>query len=173
MRKTLFSLCALVFIAACAKEAEPKLPALGAQEISGATLWKRISSETHYDDYASWPGLKGMQQGQSPHGKYHEIYINSTLASALPIADRIAPDGAIVVKENFGADKKLASLTVMAKAKGYNPEYGDWFWAAYDPQGKVLIEGKVEGCYECHAGMKDNDFLIVHPLDAALPAGWK
>jgi hypothetical protein len=154
--------------AACAKPVEPTLPPLSAAEISGARLWQRISSESDYDHWAFWPGHEGMRPGQSPHGRFHEVYVNNTLATALPIAARKAPAGAIIVKENFDANKKLTGLTVMAKVEGYNPDRGDWFWAAYAPDGKVNAEGKPQSCIDCHAGMKDNDYVIIRRLEAPI-----
>jgi hypothetical protein len=35
------------------------------------------------------------------------------------------PAPAIVVKENYKSDKKLAAITVMYKVLGFNPEAGD------------------------------------------------
>jgi len=169
MRYMLLPALLVLFAAGCAKEKEPILPPLTGQEISGERLWKRITVDSDWDTYAHWPGQEGLIPGQSPHGKFHEVYINASLASALPIASRTAPNGSIIVKENFTADKKLSNVTVMAKVTGYNPEYGDWFWAKYDPQGKVAAEGKVKECYECHAGVKDNDYVILWQLDAPLP----
>ncbi len=81
------------------------------------------------------------------------------------IENKIAPPGTIIVKENMNIDKKVVKITVMAKVEGYNPEGGDWFWAAYSPEGEVLVEGVPGGCFNCHMGMKSNDYIIVRPLD--------
>ena len=179
MRYAVLLGCLVFLISACTKEKEPILTPLTGAEISGERLWKRITVDSDYDIYAHWPGQKGLFPGQSPHGKFHEVYINAALASALPIASKTAPDGSIIVKENFNADKKLTNITVMAKVRGFNPDDGDWFWAMYDPQGKIVVsnnlamEGRVAYCYECHAGVKDNDYVILWPLDAPLPAATK
>ena len=54
------------------------------------------------------------------------------------------PDGAIIVKENYGKDKeKLMAITQMYLKKGCNPDAGDWFWAKYGPEGEVMSSGKV------------------------------
>jgi hypothetical protein len=66
------------------------------------------------------------------------------------------PDGAIIVKENYGENKeKLMAVTPMYKKKGYNPDAGDWFWAKYGPKGKVMTAGKVEGCINCHRAQEN------------------
>jgi hypothetical protein len=161
-------LAAAVFVTACAKKVEPRLPALTASEISAARLWTRITAESDWDLWASWPGYEGKQPGQSPHGQFHEIYIDNVLAGALPIASRVAPNGSIIVKENFDSNLKPTNVTVIAKVAGYDSEHGDWFWAAFDPDGKVQAEGKVTLCIDCHSGMKANDYVIVRRLDAPL-----
>ena len=163
-------LLAILFATGCSPKKEPRFPALTAGEISADTLWKRITVEADWDTYGHWPGLEGLLPGQSPHGKFHEIYVNAPLREALPIAAKVAPPGSIIVKENFDADRKPTNVTVMAKVPGYDPVYGDWFWAAYGPTGKVLDSGHVKACAECHEGMKANDYIIIHALDAPLPA---
>jgi hypothetical protein len=35
--------------------------------------------------------------------------------------------------------------------------------------GNTAAAGKVEACYECQAGVKDNDYMILWQLDAPLP----
>jgi hypothetical protein len=112
--------------------------------------------------------VEGVRRGQSPHGRYHEIFINRELLESLPLKDKKTPNDSIVVKENFDADKRQTHFTVMAKVKGYDPEHDDWFWAAIAPTGKVMMEGKPKFCIDCHEGKKDNDYLIVRPLDEPL-----
>lgn len=166
MRKgILFLAPALIMIFFSCRKETPVYPPLAMDEISGDRLWQRIAHEENYHDYPEWPGLEGLQRGQSPHGRYHEIYIHSLLRNALPIADRTAPDGSVIVKENFDADKVKTGYTVMAKVKGYDPEHADWFWASFDAAGKTLAAGKLGMCIDCHTGKKDNDYVIVRPLE--------
>ncbi|MBW1895483.1 MAG: cytochrome P460 family protein, partial [Deltaproteobacteria bacterium] len=71
------------------------------------------------------------------------------------------PYGAILVKENYGKDKTtLMAVTPMYKIKGFDPEAGDWFWAKYDANGKVLKEGQVTGCISCHQARKAADWIF-------------
>ena len=152
------------------KKSEPTLAPVKKDEASGERFWKRITEESNYREYSYWPGHEGMQPGQAPHGVFHKVFINKTLREALPVEDRIAPEGSIVVKENYNADKKLTSITLMAKVKGFSSEYGDWFWANYTPEGKVKVAGEVSSCISCHEGKRDNDYIIIKPLDKALPS---
>jgi len=164
MIKRILSLWILLFaIVSCSKEVRP--PPLNKDEISGARLWERISSHSDYTSYSFWPDHEDVSPGQAPHGVYHRIYINGDLFDALPIKSRVAPIGAIIVKENMDRDEKVQKITVMAKVEGYNDEGGNWFWAAYSPGGEVLAEGTPKGCISCHEGMQNNDYVIVRPLD--------
>ncbi len=164
MIKRILSLSVLILIlASCSKEV--RYVPLNKDEISGARLWERISSDSDYSTYSFWPGHEGISPGQAPHGVYHRIYINGDLLDALPIESRIAPMGTIIVKENMNRDEEVQKITVMAKVDGYNNEGGNWFWAAYSPEGEVLAEGTPKGCVSCHVGMKSNDYIIVRPLD--------
>lgn len=170
MKKTLLSLIFLITILVfgCEKKVEKSnLPSLTKDNVSAERIWERVTREENYLKYASWPDYKDFQLGQSPHGRFHKVYISSDLSSALPISNKIAPYGSIIVKENYTADKKLAAFTVMAKIEGYDPEGKDWFWAKYDKDGNVLVEGKLKKCADCHIG-SDNDCLIIWRLDRAI-----
>ena len=146
------------------KGKEIKIADLTKDEISAERLWERITKETNYKKYPSWPNYKGYQSGQSPHGRYHKLFINPRLRNSLPIKNKVAPAGSIVVKENYTADKELAFYTVMAKVKDYNPANKDWYWAKYDMDGKVKAAGNLKNCADCHVG-SNNDCLITWPLD--------
>lgn len=135
------------------------------KEINAESLWLRIQKEDNYQKYSYWPGHKGMQPGKSPHAPLSKIYINSIIRDALPIKNRIIPEGGIVVKEAYDNDKEVVNISVMAKIKDSNPEDGGWFWAQYSPDGKVIVSGSVSICISCHNAFKDNDYLIVHKLE--------
>jgi len=44
----------------------------------------------------------------------------------------------------------------------------NWFWAVISKEGKVLKEGKIEGCISCHSPLKYNDYIITYQLDKPL-----
>lgn len=166
MRRIFFLCFAIVVWMGGCTEPEPLLPPLTREEISGTRLWERFTEESDYTAYGQWPGHEGKQPGQSPHGVTHRVFANNRLFSALPTDE--APEGTLLVKENYNAADELIDLTVMAKVKGFDPENGDWFWAAYGPDGSVKAEGSPAMCLSCHSGMKGNDYVIVQPLDEAL-----
>ncbi len=126
-------------------------------------LWPYITETNPYMGWGFWPGYVGIYPGKSPHGAYLKLYAN-TVALKAAREGKMMPYGAILVKENYGKDKKtLMAVTPMYRIKGYNPDGGDWFWAKYDPSGKVLKSGKVKGCIDCHSMQKSNDWLFTQP----------
>ncbi len=122
-------------------------------------LWKHISKTSPYTQWKFWDDHKGMLKGNEPHGLLHKVFVNDKAydSSSAPLEY-----GAIVVKENYNAKKKLMAITVMYKVKDYNPKAGDWFWVRYTPRGKAKPYGKPKGCISCHSGNQDNDFIYVH-----------
>ncbi|MCG8568521.1 MAG: cytochrome P460 family protein [Spirochaetes bacterium] len=145
-----------------------KLSPLQIEEVSGQQIWNRIAVENDFHNYDFWPGHEGEQPGQSPHGIYHLIYINSILKEALPVTSKVVPNGSIIVKENCDANREAKVLTVMVKVKGYDPENNDWYWIRYGIDGSIQAEGKVKGCINCHKIVKNNDYIFVRKLDKSL-----
>lgn len=144
---------------------EVSMDPLTAEQVNGISLWERITEEAPYGDYSYWPGHEGIHPGQAPHGVNHRIYINRNLMEVLPVENKRAPYGTIIVKDNLDRNNNLDKIAVMAKVEGYNTEGGEWFWAIYSKEGEVLAEGTPKGCVSCHEGMKSNDYIIVRQLD--------
>jgi hypothetical protein len=123
-------------------------------------LWKYISQTSDYTDWKFYPGYEGMYPGQSPHGAHLKLYANEKAYKAAKNGDPM-PDGAILVKENYGKDKQtLMAVTPMYKVSGYNPEAGDWFWAKMGPDGEQMAAGKVQSCISCHKQMGGGDYVV-------------
>ena len=135
-----------------------KLPSAEADKV-----WTYLTDTNSYLKWDSWPGYEGIYPGKSPHGKYLKLYANSKAIKAAS-EGKPMPEGAIIVKENYGDDQKtLMAITPMYKVKGYNPEAGDWFWAKYEPNGKALKAGKVQGCIDCHRVQESKGWLFTEP----------
>lgn len=145
-------------------------PDFASSSISAAVLWELINQGDQFKRWPAWPDYEGLRPGQSPHGRFHRIYISQPLADALPVAANVAPPGSIIIKENYDPDRKVSGYTIMAKVAGYNPDAGDWFWAAYGPDGAVMAEGKPEMCIGCHAASA-SDFVLLQRLDFGGGAG--
>ena len=147
----------VLVIAACVVSAPPAFSEM--PEPDPATLWHYITKVNPYKEWSFWPDHQGMQPGRAPHGPFHKVYVNERgLNSVRPPVQY----GSIQVKENYGKAKELKAITVMYKVHGYNPEAGDWFWAAYTLDGKAKPFGKPAGCIGCHGVRANNDFITVH-----------
>jgi len=126
-------------------------------------LWSYITETHNYTNWKFFPGYEGMYPGNSPHGAHLKLYANDVAYEAAKKGEPM-PDGAILVKENYGKDKKtLMAITPMYKSAGYNPEAGDWFWAKLGPDGKSLAAGKVDSCIGCHKQMGGGDYVVTEP----------
>ena len=126
-------------------------------------LWSYMTETNPYQGWGYWPGYAGIYPGKSPHGKYLKLFANPVALKAAR-EGKPMPDGAILVKENYGEDQKtLMAVTPMYKVKGYNPEGGDWFWVKYGPNGKIEAAGQPKGCVSCHGAVKDKDWIFTQP----------
>lgn len=117
-----------------------------------------------YTKWDLWPGKGKMYPGTQPHGDYLTTYVNEYGMFDIKKKKGSLSDGTLIVKENYGADKSFTALSVMYKIAGYNRSAGDWFWAKYDKDGKVLASGRAEACIKCHEKKKDNDYIFSDEL---------
>ena len=119
--------------------------------------------------YQNWAPAAGQgldaYPGVSPHGAFLKMYLNR-IAAADP---KNLPFGSIIIKENYGKDKKtLMAVTVMYRVKDYDPDHKDWYWVKYNPDGTVArtppdkgskpIAGKFKSCIDCHAKAAGDDY---------------
>ena len=152
-------LCAAAIPASVAGEGSATMPAP-----AGKDLWNHLTKVKYRENFTLWPGKGKLYKGTEPHGALLTTYVNKPALEAIQGKKGSMPAGAIVVKENYMPDKKLAAITVMYKVAGFNPEAGDWFWAKYAPDGKIEAEGKAAMCIGCHGQKKGNDFLFTGEL---------
>lgn len=116
--------------------------------------------EADYESWALWPEKGRLYEGTEPHGMLLTTYLNGPAAEALAEGAAEMPDGAIVVKDNYGPDSTLMAHTVMYKVVGYDADHADWFWAKYGADGTVQASGRVAACAECHAQASARDYLV-------------
>lgn len=155
----------LILYACASSEIKPvKVEMVAKPAVSGAGLWDYLRELNYAKNWATWPGKTPFYPGAQPHGSLLVTYVNDQALGAIEWKKGMLPDESIVVQENYTPDKKLAALTLMYKVKGYNPDANDWFWAMYQPDGKIQAEGKVEMCLNCHGAKKDNDYIMTAPL---------
>ncbi|MDW7774467.1 MAG: cytochrome P460 family protein [Desulfobulbaceae bacterium] len=155
----LFSFCSPVLVLA-ADEAGKKNGAAEMPPAEGQAFVRYITETNSYKQWELWPGKDEMYKGTEPHGALLTTYVNKTALEAIKQQAGKMPEGAIIVKENYTPDRKLAAVTAMYRKSGFNPEAGDWFWIKYGPDGKIEASGKAEGCINCHGKAKGNDWLF-------------
>lgn len=147
--------------------AEPPKGAMAKMEMPGASgkgLWDHLTAAKYRESFALWPGKGKLYKGTEPHGALLTTYVNKAALDAVNGKKGTMPAGAIIVKENYMPDEKLAAITVMYKVAGFNPEANDWFWAKYTPDGKIEAEGKAAMCIGCHGKEKANDYIFTGRL---------
>jgi plastocyanin len=139
--------------------------ATGEDEEIAQGLWQDLQDADYQATWKTVPG-KGVQYpGQRPHGGLVSTYLNDEAAQALENSMASLPDGAIVLKENYTLDEELLAITLMQKRIGYYPEYADWFWAQYGPEGEIQGSGRIGSCISCHAAMQSNDYVFTFPIN--------
>jgi hypothetical protein len=122
-------------------------------------LWSLMKKADYANKWKMWPGSEALHKGADPHGAFVTVYVNPPAFNAIKQKKGKLPYGAVVVIENYTKNKKLKTIDVMYKVKGYNPKEGDWFWAQYKTDGKTLAEGKIDECIKCHEAQKKNDYV--------------
>ncbi|MDA8094703.1 MAG: cytochrome P460 family protein [Betaproteobacteria bacterium] len=155
------------------------IPALAsaAQAPSPAALWRDIQALEK--SHALMLDSKPYQLGSRTVDVYTTDLANTAENDAIRKAGSIEkvqryPDGALVVKENYDAGKKLTGVTAMLKLNGYDQADRNWVMAAYKPDGQVVAYGKVQACIACHAMVTQQDFVFAPPPQQLLPvAVWK
>jgi len=103
---------------------------------------------------------------QDPHSpKFIMVFVNEIgrkefLGKKLP---KFA-EGTVIVKEKHSPIASAAPelLTVMIKRpEGFDPQNGNWEYATFNgPATKVLSNGKLEKCQDCHEMQRKNDFVF-------------
>ncbi len=165
MRKVLPFIFALGFvlgfsvIANAIHEMIPSETQISVPGPNAGKLYEYIVKYKPYTGWELWPKKGKFYEGTEPHGALLTTFVSDTAFHSI-FEKKGMFDGSIIVKENYTAGKKFVALTVMYKIEGYNPEAGDWFWAKYDPDGKVVASGKVDACINCHSKKKDNDYIF-------------
>ncbi len=141
-QKQLFALVfgPLFLFISCAENTEPD---------EARTLRDRIEA-----DYKMWgrvPGFEERRESKTAHGKEVDVYWNAAASGsskARPFKS-MAP-GSVLVKEAY-VQGSLKNVAVMEK------RVDGWFWAEWDPEGKVLFSGRPGICVDCHRS--GDDFL--------------
>lgn len=133
-------------------------------DTTAAAVWSYLQQVDYRANWELWPGKGELYAGREPHGVMLTTYLNGPAYEALTGTAGTMPADAIIVKENYMADSTLATVTVMYKVAGFNPEHGDWFWAKLGPDGGAQVEGRGQNCIACHGSQNANDYIFTGPL---------
>ncbi|MHB8346479.1 MAG: cytochrome P460 family protein [Acidiferrobacterales bacterium] len=148
-----------------------------AQVPNPASLWHDI--QVLQKNHSLMLESKPYQLGSRSVDVYTTDLANSAENDAIRKAGSIVkvkryPNGALVVKENFDASRKLTGVTAMLKLDGYDKTDRNWVMAAYKPNGQVVAYGKVQACISCHTMVTRQDFVFAPPPQQLLPVSvWK
>jgi hypothetical protein len=134
-------------------------------EAEAEAVWNELEQENYQDNWSLWPGTDAFYEGTRPHGALLTTYVNGRALDAINAEAGTMPPGAMVVKENYTPEKKLAAVTVMYKAAaGFDPDHNNWFWLKRLPDGEVAASGEVQSCIGCHSRKAGNDYLFTGDL---------
>jgi plastocyanin len=136
-----------------------------ADQTMAQELWDDLQAVDYTAAWSLVPGKGELYPGQDPHGVLLTTYLNPEAEEALENQPGEFAEGATLVKENYGPDETLASLTVMQKQPGYDPDHNDWFWAKYSPEGEIQAAGMPGGCISCHGAVRSNDYVFSFPVN--------
>ncbi len=129
-------------------------------KMNAQALWRYMTVENPYQNNPTWPGKEGFYESTMPPGNILKLFVNDIALDTIVNKKGTFPEGALLIKENYTDDKKLFLITVMYKAKGFNPAGHDWYWVKYKPDGEARLEGKVDACIDCHVGVANNDYVF-------------
>ena len=122
-------------------------------------FWHYLTqSKNPYKKWAAFTDDADKTDSQNPHGSSGRLYANHIAATN----STDLPYGSILVREHLSRDKKtLQAISVMYRARSYNPQNHDWYWVKYLPDGTVaketskeqsgqLLAGQSVSCINCH-----------------------
>lgn len=134
MMKSLTLLFAVVALAACRNQ----------DEAGADALWDEVH-EMEYTTWARAPGFPTRTPSSASHGDHVDIYINDVLVEALAGGEELTewPEGSIIVKDGFTGEAPRLVAIMEKREDG-------WFWAEYEPDGKVDFSGSPRVCTGCH-----------------------
>ena len=132
-------------------------------EATGRAVAEFITKTSPYEKWSLVPGTTRFRDGKSPHGTFQNVYANDIAMKAFAEGTLPMPDGSIIVKDNFNADKQRVGLTIMYKKAGFNPAGNDYFWLRLDAEKKPAQEGKLASCAGCHARAAATDLIVLYP----------
>jgi plastocyanin len=125
----------------------------------GEEVYAYITEGNNYKEWDLWPLKDEAYASTSIHGPLLSTYVSDGTAEAINNRVGELPAGSIIVRESYDVEGDLREIGVRYKSAGFDRGNNDWFWAAYTPDGEVIVEGKVGSCLNCHSIEADNDYI--------------
>ena len=128
-----------------------------------------VDTGVDWSGWQSWTKINNAAFESKGHKKpWVNVYVPAVYAEAYRAQAGEMPQGFAVVKAALedagGAAGEVALITVMAKmGSDYDPDNGNWYYAAMSADGsKVMQEGKIEMCIDCHSS--GDDYLFARKI---------
>lgn len=107
-------------------------------------------------------------RGHGSNRFWLDVYANDAARAGYAQTSGDVPIGAMFVADGYepsvaGQGVRGPILMMEKRARGYDPENGDWRYAVVEASGKVSADGKLALCFDCHEGAlpRDRIFVIV------------
>jgi len=130
----------------------------------GEALFKDLASADYRNSYARPPGWARRLRGESPHGTWVDVYINTVMAEA--IDDNVPldawPVGSRVVLEGWITEDAESREFLVVMSKPTATDF--WYWAEWDSEDALVYAGDaVDNCVKCHEAGEDEARAFVLP----------
>jgi hypothetical protein len=141
-------------------------------EVQGYQAWTRVNREPAMMDAAAAAMCAQMVKTQNPHqNKFVTVFVNDAGKQAMLFQKQPTfPRGTVIVKQKLAnpSSTEPEALTAMIKrAKGFNPEGGDWEYLVLTGDGSTVVSrGRNESCQACHRLYTATDFVTRAYLSA-------
>jgi Cytochrome P460 len=135
----------------------------------------RITAEPFHVEAADLALCRGPIGPSDPHDGWIHVYVTQRGQQVMQSGKGVYPPGTMILKQKFSdADgKKAEYFTGMVKrAKGYDPEAGDWEFFVMNSEATVVRPPlNVQSCVDCHAPFRATDFVSRRYLTAKVADG--
>ncbi len=123
----------------------------------------RITAEPFHVAAADFALCRAAIGPTDPHDGWIHVYVTLGGQQVMQTGKGVYPPGTIILKQKLkdAAGKKAEFFTGMVKrAKGFNPEVGDWEFFVMNSEATVARPPlSVQSCVECHAPFRATDFV--------------
>lgn len=127
-------------------------------------LFDTVTRDATWQSWATVPeGLAfpaDVYESGDHSGAWVLSYADPVAAASLADWGGEMADRGILVKAQYPSADAASpqGFTLMEKQMGFDPEHGDWFWAAFSAEGEVRAAGAASQCWSCHSA-SERDYI--------------